>query len=139
MRDDFQQFGIEEKKLESEDWSDERSRLAKLCFDFIKSKEMDYRVASLESRMDLMDKQFDSLISEMKSLRWWFLGTGIGAVVAIIAAVVCLAQYQASWFQSSINANQEANRSLLEEMDKRWQAINAEQQKRHEIMLKNIE
>lgn len=90
--------------------------------------------------MYLQDKPciYRSILSEIHSLRWWVLGVVAGGVMTTIGVMVCFAQWQGSWFQDAINARNEATNKQIEEMDKRWQAINTEQQKRHDEMLKII-
>lgn len=97
-------------------------------------KPMEYRIAQNEARLNLVDKEFSAIMAAIRNLRWWVVGSllvGIGIVVACAA-------FQATWFQNSLNANNAANSKLLEEMDKRWQVINSEQQKRLEIILDNM-
>lgn len=111
---------------------------------------MEYHVAKSEARLDIMDKNFQELMAEIKSLRWWVLGVVIGGVITTLGVMICFAQLQASWFQDAINTRKESTDKQIEEMkaswqvindemDKRWQAINAEQQKRFEIIMDRMD
>lgn len=96
-----------------------------------RDKSMEYRIAKSEARLDLIYQQVRDIMTAIVNLRWWIAGSllvGIGIIVACAA-------YQATWVQKYVDKSEETNKAFLNEMDKRWQAINAEQQKRFEIMM----
>lgn len=114
----------------------------RLFFDYATSaeiKDLQKRAARSEVKMEYINHDYKNLMAAIRNLRWWVLGIGIGSVVAIVGAMICFAQWQGSWFQDAINARQQATEKLNDEMERRWQAINAEQQKRFEIMLDRLD
>lgn len=92
------------------------------------------RLGNVEKRLDKVETSLDKLRDTVEGLRWWI----VGSLLAGIAIVTAFAAYQATWVQKYVDKSEASNTAFIEEMDKRWQAINAEQQKRHDEMLKII-
>jgi len=72
-----------------------------------------------EHRLTRVEDDLCDIKGEVRNLRWWILGVGIG----IVSAVIGLAQFQASWFQHSLDQNKEYARAANDKADKTLERI----------------
>lgn len=105
-------------------------------FSLVKKEEENYyismneRIAKLEAKFDTFEKSMDSLRVELSAIRWWILGTCLTTLIGVGAIVVAFGQYQASWFQQSLDRNWEIGQKTMDKIDAtmlRMERLDAEQ------------
>jgi hypothetical protein len=83
------------------------------------------RFARIETKLDHIEKGLAETSSEVKGLRWWILGTVLSGVLAIIGVMIGFGQFQASWFQHSLEANRDTANKTEARVEKIQEGIDA--------------
>lgn len=84
------------------------------------------RLDNVEKRLDNVEIQLGEVRSEARTHFMWLIGLLITSLLGIIAAMFVIDQRQQGWIQhmqsvsqAQIESNNEANRALLEQLDRR--------------------
>lgn len=84
------------------------------------------KLNNVEKRLDNVEKQLGEVRSEARTHFMWVVGLLITSLVGVIAAIFVIDQRQQSWIQhmqsvtqTQVESNNEANRALLEQLDRR--------------------
>lgn len=91
---------------------------------------MNERITKLEAKFDAFEKSVDSLRMEISNIRWWILGACLTTLIGVGAIVIAFGQYQASWFQQSLDRNWEMGQKAMDKIDAtmlRMERLDAEQ------------
>lgn len=107
---------------------------------------VDKQFINIDNRLAKVEKGVSDLSKKIDSRFKGFAALVVTLIVAVLGVWYLIDQRQESWIQhiqtnmdGQLDRHIASNNRLLEEMDKRWQAINAEQQKRFEIMLDTLD
>jgi lipopolysaccharide export system protein LptC len=66
---------------------------------------MDARVQRIEDRCDQIDRDMQDIKSEMKSMKWWMIGTGLSVVLGIAAFNATVLSNMVASFESGKNTS----------------------------------
>jgi hypothetical protein len=66
---------------------------------------MDARVQRIEGRCDQIDRDMQDIKSEMKSMKWWMIGTGLSVVLGIAAFNATVLSNMVASFESGKNTS----------------------------------
>ena len=75
-------------------------------------------IENIKGNVGEMKQDIREIRGEVHSLRWWILGTALASFLGLAAIMIAFGQYQASWFQHSLDRNWEIALNILESLQK---------------------